>query len=403
MKHRVLLGAILAACPVAASAQPAATGEFQVNTYTTNFQLNPAVAANGNGAFVFVWRSDHDGDLAGVFGRRVSASGVPLGGEFLVNTHTTRTQQDAAVASDADGNFVVVWRSRDQDGSLYGIFGQRFDAAGNRRGGEFQVNTYTSDSQLSPAVASDADGNFVVVWAGLRNGDYEIFGQRFAASGAPAGGEFQVNASTPDLQLNPAVAADADGDFVVVWTGPDGGGAGILGRRFNALGAPQGGDFVVNAATADTQSQPAVAQDPGGDFVVAWQGPDASSTGIFARRFDAAGSPQSGDIPVNTFTADEQGNPTVAVEATGSFVVTWASRGLDGSSYGVAGQRFDAAGTALGEEFQINEYTTAYQTFPVVAASASGNFVVAWHSFVGGSYEIRGRIFGDVIFRDGFE
>jgi uncharacterized membrane protein len=31
-------------------------------------------------------------------------------------------------------------------------------------GAEFQVNTYTTDHQTSPAVAADAAGNFVVVW-----------------------------------------------------------------------------------------------------------------------------------------------------------------------------------------------------------------------------------------------
>src|SRR5947207_3132915 len=32
-------------------------------------------------------------------------------------------------------------------------------------GGEIQVNTYTTDSQGAPPVASDSAGNFVFVWA----------------------------------------------------------------------------------------------------------------------------------------------------------------------------------------------------------------------------------------------
>jgi hypothetical protein len=45
---------------------------------------------------------------------------------------------------------------------------------------------------LSPAVASDSIGNFVVVWqgsGGQDGSDWGVFGQRFNASGLPQGGE----------------------------------------------------------------------------------------------------------------------------------------------------------------------------------------------------------------------
>jgi hypothetical protein len=36
---------------------------------------------------------------------------IPAGAEFHVNTYTTGPQTSAKVASDANGNFVVVWES----------------------------------------------------------------------------------------------------------------------------------------------------------------------------------------------------------------------------------------------------------------------------------------------------
>src|SRR5262245_13584610 len=70
--------------------------EFQVNTYTSGFQFEPAVATNAIGDFVVVWddRGGHDGS-AGVFGQRYDGSGNRLGGEFQVNTYTTNTQGNA--------------------------------------------------------------------------------------------------------------------------------------------------------------------------------------------------------------------------------------------------------------------------------------------------------------------
>jgi hypothetical protein len=406
MRNRALPGAVLAVVPGIAWAQPPAGIEFQVNTYTTSIQLNPSAAMDGRGAFVIVWQSQgQDGDNTGVFGQRFDAAGTAQGPEFRVNTETPLAQQAPAVTADAEGRFVVVWRSRDQDGDVYGIFGQRFDAAGAPAGGEFQINSYTTGSQIQAAVAADASGSFVVVWAGYSGGDYEIFGQRYDAAGVPKGAEFRVNSYVTGLQLTPAVTSDAGGNLVVVWTsGQDGNGGGIFGRRFDAVGVPVGSDFLVNAYTPETQSQPSVASDRDGDFVVVWQSPDADGTGIFGRRFAADGTPLGGEFQVNSFSTSEQTIPVVASDASGAFVVAWMSRGQDGSGYAIAGQRFSAAGLADGSEFQVNAYTTGYQNQPAIAASPFGNFVVAWQgNYPDTSYGIRGQLYGDVIFKDGFE
>ena len=90
------------------------------------------------------------------------APGDALGREFRVNTFTTGVQAIPAVAMAPDGDFIVAWVSNGQDGDQSGIFAQRFDAAGVAQGAEFQVNTYTTRNQINPAVAMDADGDFVV-------------------------------------------------------------------------------------------------------------------------------------------------------------------------------------------------------------------------------------------------
>src|SRR5262245_27159001 len=163
-----LLGTLaLAGLPAAAGAQ-AVGSEFQINTYTTSVQTTGSghvVATDASGNFVVVRGSNtQDGDGYGVFGQRYDAAGGPLGSEFRVNSYTTNAQGSPAVASDASGNFVVVWQSETQDGEGYGVFGQRYDGAGGPLGNEFRVNSFRTSSQRLPAVASDASGNFVVVW-----------------------------------------------------------------------------------------------------------------------------------------------------------------------------------------------------------------------------------------------
>ena len=71
-------------------------------------------------------RATQDGSSDGVFGQRYASSGAPLGPEFRVNTYTTNSQDLPSVASDASGNFVVVWQQQRAGRLGYGVFGQRY-------------------------------------------------------------------------------------------------------------------------------------------------------------------------------------------------------------------------------------------------------------------------------------
>ena len=50
-----------------------------------------------------------------------------VGPEFRVNTRVADSQESPSIARLADGGFVIVWQSNLQDGSSWGIYGQRYD------------------------------------------------------------------------------------------------------------------------------------------------------------------------------------------------------------------------------------------------------------------------------------
>ena len=283
----------LVSVPVAAWAQGNPLGpEFRVSTYTTGVQFLPSVAFDTSGDFVVVWTgASQDGSSYGVFGQRYAGSGSPLGPEFPVNTFTTNLQFAPAVASESSGNFVVVWTSSSQDGSSYGVFGQRYASSGTPLGPEFRVNTFTPGVQRQPTVASDSSGNFVVVWSSsLQDGaGYGVFGQRYASTGTPLGAEFRVNTHTTGLQALPSAAADSSGNFVVIWFSDlqDGSFGGVFGQRYASTGTPLGPEFRVNTYTSFNQAGPSLAADPSGNFVVVWSSDyqDGSQTGVFGQRY----------------------------------------------------------------------------------------------------------------------
>jgi hypothetical protein len=378
--------------PARAAPGDALGDEFLVNSATAGSQSAPSVAVDDDGDFAVAWHNFYlTIDSIDLFARRFDAAGGPRGPEFPINSFTTNRQWFASVAMDTDGDFVVVWTSRGQDdpadisASGYGVFAQRYDAAGVPQGSEFQVNDFTTGPQNSPSVAMALDGDFVVAWeSGGQDGSAEgVFAQRFDAAGNPAGGEFQVNSFTTADQSSPSVAMDADGDFVVAWQsdGQDGDSRGVFAQRFDAAGVAQGSEFQVNTFTTRFQGQVATAMDADGDFVVAWTsyGQDGFSNGVFARRFDAAGAAQGLEFQVNTVSTRSQSDPSVAMDADGDFVVAWAGEG-SGDGNGVFARRFDGAGNPLDEEFRLNDFTTGTQSNSSVALDADGDFVVAWTS-----------------------
>jgi hypothetical protein len=145
------------------------------------------------------------------------------------------------VAAEESGGFVAAWRSNDQDGELAGVYGQRFDAAGVPAGTEFRVNVYTTSSQgyAGIDVACAPAGDFVLTWNsfGQDGDDSGVLVRGFAASGAPLSAELFANSYTPNSQRRSSIAADANGDFVVVWDSytQDGDYHAVIGRRMMLL------------------------------------------------------------------------------------------------------------------------------------------------------------------------
>ena len=393
----LLLALVVVSGPTTATPQGDPLGpEFRVNTYTMGYQGSGSVAADSAGNFVVVWTSITPGSGYDAFGQRYASSGAVLGPEFRVNTYTTGQQRLPLVASDTTGNFVVVWQSLGQDGSSYGVFGQRFAGSGIPLGPEFRVNTDTSGGegwgQYLPgaAITSDSSGNFVVVWQtfGLPPPGFDLFGQRFASSGVPLGSQFRVNTFTTNHQGGSldggglAISAAASGNFVVVWQSytQDGSSLGVFGQRYAGSGEPLGPEFLVNSFTTAAQAQPTVGADRLGNFVVVWHSVQDGpyNYGIFGQRYASSGTPLGSEFRVNTVTTNTQSFPSVSADSSGNFVVVW--RGYDGSGTGLLGQRYASSGMPVGPEFRVNTFTPGPQGLGRVASDISGNFVTVWLS-----------------------
>jgi len=168
----------------------------------------------------------------------------------------------------------------------------------------------------------------------------------FAADGAPVAGQFAAFTGAVNANYRePTAAMSPDGRFAIGWTGADGDSTGIFARRFDAAGGGAGGAFAVNDYTTYRQASPAAALDAAGNLLVAYEGQVGTEQWSYLRQFGPDGAAvglgqQTGVAPSGT-----QMQPAVATAGAARVVTAYRTRDT-GSSDGIFVRRFDYAPVA---------------------------------------------------------
>ncbi|HSF43278.1 MAG TPA: hypothetical protein VLT87_25990 [Thermoanaerobaculia bacterium] len=260
--------------------------------------------------------------------------------------------------------------------------------------GAFRVNSCVDCRQRIPAVAGSAAG-FLAVWEGSTATDNRgTVGRFFTGTGVPKAADFLVNKELAPDQYDADVAADPQGNYVVVWSAVADGNSEILAQRFKATGEALGSAIKVNTDAAGTPSipfdfGPAVATTKDGGFVVAWMSLlPATSTfagtppSIYARRFSNAGAPLWNQVKISTGLVGGS-PPDVCVDTNSQPVAVWTSvdgyRPFEPNKEGVSARRVSAAGAPQGREIVVAK-PLARSVEAAVSCGKGGTFVVVWHT-----------------------
>jgi len=254
----------------------------------------------------------------------VAPSGsVGSGSDMVVGAGTTYPETSRSVAVAGDGKHVVAWTGTDNRAYV-----QLYDASGAAFGTAIAVTpeaSFAGDQQQYVAVASDRDGDFVVTWTNSHGQDQRIYARRFTAAGGAQGVAFQVNTQTQYKGQWSSAAMSVDGSFIVTWSsfGQEDGnptstatGWGVYARRYDALGTPLAPEFRVNLNTAGNQKTPVVAMNSQNGFAIAWTSDQGGNDDIYLRVFNPDGSPVQGslgnDFRSNQTTDGNQNYPSLA-------------------------------------------------------------------------------------------
>ena len=226
---------------------------------------------------------------------------------------------------------------------------------------------------------------FIAVWQdGVADGrDTGVVWRRFDRNGEPDGEPAVVNTFTADAQDAPSVMVGPDDRFLVTWDSlfQDGGGWGVHAQLFDRKGRPIREELQVNQRVAHNQDNASATAFQDGRFLVVWQSQseDASHTDIRARPITVDGRPAGDAFTLNETITGDQKNPAAVALHGDRYVAAWASLGQDGDGYGIVG-RICTLTSGCGPERVLNTHTQGAQHWPEVAALRGGRHVVTWSS-----------------------
>ena len=387
-------------------------GSFRVNVIGAGNQENPRVALLKNGGAAFVWQGGKLG-FQHVYARFCTPTNTFLTtNDILVNTFTNNFQINPALAVLNNSNVVVVWSSYNQAGSssMQDVYAQILSPSGQKIGTEFLVNQFTAYNQRTPAVAALTNGGFVVAWVSeqqrqtnsvsgalssapallANTPSVDVYARLFSATGTAAGNEFRVNTDNNPC-ANPVVAAATDGSFLVAWSARNmsntGNGLDVYGRTFTGAGVG-GSVLAVNSYLSGDQYSPRVSS-LGLDYLVTWMSldQDGSREGVYGQFVHNNGSLTGGEFRVNTTTTGQQLEPVVTSDGASQYLVVWSSFTGFPNTFDLFAQRYINASAIL------QEMSAPYVWAPFVTSNNvyQPRLVVSWAPLLGlsvSNYEV---------------
>eukprot|EP01156_Anaeramoeba_ignava_P010748 Anaeramoba_ignava/a480690_30.p1 GENE.a480690_30~~a480690_30.p1 ORF type:complete len:1708 (+),score=322.10 a480690_30:310-5433(+) len=296
--------------------------EFQVNTVVTNDQENQAMALLGNGRFVVTWESQGD-TLRQVKAQIFSVDGSKVGNEFQVNSIAQNSQYPQVCAIGEDG-FIIVWQGFGQTTTW--VYGQIFNSNGEKVGNEINIYNESTTQVINPFVCNIGTQKFIVSWESKISTDNpsQIYAQPFWNNGSKIMDKFQVNSPSGVDNKIPFISTNsaANNTFIISWQRlvSD---YEIFAQVFTEDCDKLGGEFLVNSVQQGDQTQSSNAMMPSGQFVIAWEGQDGGTQGVFAKVYNSKRENITSEFALVNNSIQNEQNPEIINFGNNSAVFVW--------------------------------------------------------------------------------
>ncbi len=328
---------------------------------------------------------------------------VPVDREdFKVNSDNGNYEQtDPRIAVAPDGSFVIIWKDKREGES--NVYLQRYNSDGLEDGGNVKINDDINTAwQAQPALDAGMSGQYGIVWQDFRTDGYpsnpDIFYQPLDSIAVPIDSNLNVTPGYQNwMRENPDIALSAWGAGVVVWADYLSGDWDIYGQLIGPDGSLIGSSFKVNDDIGTSQQHyPKVATSAEGWFIVTWYDNRSGNDDIFVQRFDNDGSPIGVNIKVNNDgTTKRQTFPDITTDGAGNFTVVWVDyrNGSYPDNPDIFAAKYHKDMTPLTGNLKLNsDGTNRSQKYPAISADRMGNVGLIWADSTSLAWDIVGQM-----------
>lgn len=361
-------------------------------------QHESSIAVGLGGHFAVLWVDDRGGQTD-IYSRLFDSGAVPIDNEFILNDDGSGAWQlEPDLSSDWYGNYFAVWK--DYRNGAYpfdpDVYYQKLDSVGIVGANKNITIELPDSSHQSPAIGATGWGKSIVAWTDLRYQNWDVFIQPLDNDGIFMSGNLKVNddiSTTP--QHEPDVALSPEGWFVIAWYDRRNGNDDIYIQKFDSAGAKVASNIKVNSDNGSSRQKfPSVAIGGNGVIYVVWtdwrNGTYPANSDIFGQRFDSDLNRLGPNLRINrdnNYTS--QRDPIVASDRMGNVCVVWSDSTFSG--WDARGQMIEFNGNFRDNNFEVNQYLNGDQLMPDVALDGYHLFMT-WSDDRSGDYDIYGRI-----------
>ncbi len=226
------------------------------------------------------------------------------------------------------------------------------------------------DRTGAPAIAADPDGNAVVVWDQTDGTRYDLWSNRHAPDEGWSTPQ-RIERDDAGDTFRPQVAMDPNGNAVAVWQQFDGTRDNIWANRFTPRRGWGGAERIEANNNAGGARNPQVALDSSGNAIAVWQQSDGMRDNIWANRF----TPRRGWGGAKRIEVDNAGKavaPHIAADPDGNAMAVWQQS--DGTRDNIWANHY-APAEGWGAAKRVETRDAGNAEHPRVAMDAQGNAV----------------------------
>ena len=349
-------------------------------------QYYPQIISDGKGGAYITWQDNRTGLDYDIFVQRIDRNGAPVWATYGIRVcGETGHQYNPQIISDGNGGVIITWQ--DKRNGQFDIYAQRYDSLGNALwtyNGQFVCTE--GSNQIEPKIISDTKGGAIICWVDYRSGSgtTDIYAQRILNNGQSAWTSNGIPICTAnDMQYNTQIIPDTTGGAIIIWQDRrnvtyDN----IYAQRIDTYGNikwQQNG--VAIAPVVGMQYYPQIVTDWNSGAVIVWQdNRTGSDYNIYIQRIGKDGVPLWGSLGIPVcVSSGQQYNPQIIVHGS-QFVVVWQDR--RDLNYDIYAQRFNISGIPQWNPDGNVVVSLPFDQFmPQMAEDSMDGAIVAWADY----------------------